>query len=151
MGNEALHSIGKGMWKDTTKLIRQRVSRVSRNLAWVLNDLQNLACQKLFKFQYVLLTWPISRVGTHELVMKSSFSQNLYQTLIHNPHINSHKNIGKWLNRITINFDTKLKPTLNIVVNHNFTYWEWETTHLREQLGAPKFLDIIIRNNSVKI
>ena len=24
---------------------------------------------------------------------------------------------------------------------------EWETTHVTEQLGAPKFLDIILRNN----
>ena len=91
----------------------------THDLAWVTNDLWNPACQRLFKFQHVLLAWPVSRVGTRKLVVKSSFSQNLHQTFTHNPYIKSHKNVGKWLNIITIKFDMKLKPIKNIVVNHN--------------------------------
>ena len=33
MGNKGLYSIGKGMWKDTLKIIKQRVSQVIRGLA----------------------------------------------------------------------------------------------------------------------
>ena len=78
----------------------------THDLAWVANDSWNPACQRIFKFQDMLLVWPVSRVGTHELVVKSLFSQNLHQTLAHNPYIKSHKSTGKWLN---IKFDTKLK------------------------------------------
>ena len=91
----------------------------TRDLAWVMNDSWNPTCQRLFKFLHVLLAWPISWVGTRELVMKSSFSQNLHQTFTHNPYIKSHKNAVKWLNIITIKFDMELKPIKNIVVNHN--------------------------------
>ena len=66
VGNEGLYSIGKGMWKGTLKFIRQTVSWVTRKLAWVANDSQNLAWQRLFKFQHVLLTWPF-----YELVFTS--------------------------------------------------------------------------------
>ena len=81
----------------------------TRDLAWVANDSWNPACQRLFKFQHMRLVWPVSRVGTRELVMKSLFSQNLHQTLTHKPYIKSHKSTGKWLNIITIKFDTKVK------------------------------------------
>jgi len=54
-------------------------------------------------------------------VTKTTSSQILHQILTHNPYIKSHKNIGKWLNKITIKFDMELKPTKYIVVNHNFT------------------------------
>ena len=57
--------------------------------------------------------------GTGELVVKSSFSHNLHQTLTHNSYIKSHKNAGKRLNKITIKFDTELSPIKNVVVNHN--------------------------------
>ena len=63
----------------------------TRELAWVANDSWNPVCQRLFIFQHVLLAWPILRVGTRELVMKSSFSQNLHQTLTHNLYIKSYK------------------------------------------------------------
>ena len=92
----------------------------TRDLAWVANDSWNLACQRLFKFQHMLLVWLVSRVGTRELVMKSLFSQNLHQTLTHNLYIKFYKNTRKWLNIITIKFDMELKPTKNIAVNHNY-------------------------------
>ena len=49
--------------------------------------------------------------ASHDLVAKSISSQVLHQTLTQNSYVKSHKNIGKWLNRITIKFDTELKPT----------------------------------------
>ena len=36
----------------------------TRDLVWVANDSWNPACQRLFKFQHVLLAWPVSWVGT---------------------------------------------------------------------------------------
>ena len=91
----------------------------TRDLSWVANDSWNLTCQRLFKFHHVLLTWPVSWVGTRELVVISSFSQNLHQTFTHNPYIKSHKNARKRLNIITIKFDMELNPIKDIVVNHN--------------------------------
>ena len=61
------------------------------------------------------------RLSTHELAANSPSSQ-IFAKLSHlNLTSNPTKNIGKWLNKNTIKFDTELKPTKNIVVNHNFT------------------------------
>ena len=94
---------------------RQCVLRVTRNLAWVASHLRKPAFQWLFKFQHVLLIWLILRVSSCESVanqvVKTTSSQILHQTLTHNPYIKSHKNTGKWLKRIIIKFDTKLKST----------------------------------------
>ena len=51
-------------------------------------------------------------------LLKSSHSFFITQPLQSNPTINT---VYKRLNRITIKFGTKLKPTKYIVVNHNFT------------------------------
>ena len=67
-------------------------------------------------YYYSTRSW---KGGTGELVVKSSFSHNLHQTLTHNSYIKSHKNVGKRLNIITIKFDMELSPIKNIVVNHN--------------------------------
>ena len=93
-------------------------------------------------FRESLMTWPESRVTRENQpindssdfsmcfscglfhgssVAKTTSSQILHQILTHNPYIKSHKNIGKWLNKITIKFDMELKPKKYIVVNHNFT------------------------------
>ena len=106
-------------WFDFYECYTTMFEYFTRELVWVANDSWNPVCQRLFIFQHVLLAWPILRVGTRELVMKSSFSQNLHQTLTHNPYIKSYKNAGKRLNIITIKFDTELNPIKNIVVNHN--------------------------------
>ena len=58
--------------------------------------------QKLFSFQ----------------LLESSHSLSITRPLQSNPTINTGY---KSLNRITIKFGTKLKPTKHIVVNHNFT------------------------------
>ena len=87
---------------------------------------RKLAFQWLFKFQHVLLMWLILRVSRCESVasqvVKTTSLQILHQTLTHSPYIKSHKNIGKWLNKNTIKFDTKLKKKKkkSIVVYHNF-------------------------------
>ena len=98
----------------TPKSNRQRVSRVTRNLAWVASHSRNPVYQRLFKFQHVLLTF-VSRVNSRESIArqveKITSSQILHQTLTHSFYIKSHKNTGKWLNRITIKFNTELKPT----------------------------------------
>ena len=58
---------------------------------------------------------------THELAANSPSSQ-IFTKLSHsNLTSNPTKNTGKWLNKNTIKFDMELKPTKNIVVNHNFT------------------------------
>ena len=51
-------------------------------------------------------------------LLESSHSLSITQPLHSNPTINTWY---KRLNRITIKFGTKLKPTKHIVVNHNFT------------------------------
>ena len=98
----------------TPKSNRQWVSRVTCNLAWVASHSRNPIYQGLFKFQHVLLTF-VSQVNSRESiarqVKKITFSQILHQTLTHSFYIKSHKNTRKWLNRITIKFDTELKPT----------------------------------------
>ena len=50
-------------------------------------------------------------------LLESSRSLSITQPLQSNPRINTGY---KRLNRITIKFGTKLKPTKHIVVNHNF-------------------------------
>ena len=103
--------MGMLLWSRKKKIaisVRYNIWIFHSRLGRVTNDWWNPTCQRLFKFQH-----------TRELVMKSSFSQNLHQTLAYNPYIKSHKNIGKWLNIITIKFDTELKPTKNIVINQN--------------------------------
>ena len=90
-----------------------RESLAKSSLSWTL---QILACASHMACFLGQQLW-VSR----EQVVKSTSSQILHQTLTHIPYIKSHKNTGKWLNRITIKFDTELKPTQNIVVNHIFT------------------------------
>ena len=94
---------------------RQWVSWVTRDLAWVTSHSWNPSYQWLFKFHHVLLTWLVSRVSSRESIVsqvaKTTSSQILHQTLTHSPYIKSHKSTRKWLNRNTIKFDTKLKPT----------------------------------------
>ena len=51
-------------------------------------------------------------------LLESSHSLSITQPLQSNPIINIRY---KRLNKITIKFGTKLKPTKHIVVNHNFT------------------------------
>ena len=55
---------------------------------------------------------------THALSLSLSLSLSLTQPLQLNPTINTRY---KKLNKITIKFDTELKPTKHIVVNYNFT------------------------------
>ena len=60
-------------------------------------------------------------LSTCELAANSPSSQ-IFAKLSHsNLTSNPTKNTRKWLNKNTIKFETKLKPTKNIVVNHNFT------------------------------
>ena len=58
------------------------------DLAWVVNDLWNSACQRLFKFQHVLFAWHVSWVGTRELVSReilifTKSSPNSYTQPLH--------------------------------------------------------------------
>ena len=82
---------------------------------WILNHVILIFMNGMLKYLNIsLVTWPESQMTREIQPVKSS--PNSYT---HNPYIKSHKNTRKWFNIITIKFDTKLKPTKNIVVNHN--------------------------------
>ena len=117
VGNKGLYSIGKGIEKTHLKLLGREFRGSLATWPKSRSDSQNPVWQRFFKFKHELLMWPFrelafvsqSRAGC-ELVTNSSFSQNLHQALTHNSYIKSHKNTGKWLNRITIKFYMELKP-----------------------------------------
>ena len=69
--------------------------------------------QKLFSLQFA---WVFTHI--HTLTLSLSLSHTHTQPLQLNPTINTRY---KKLNKITIKFDTELKPTKHIVVNYNFT------------------------------
>ena len=96
MGNEDLYSVGKE-WEKLHSKKQQVVGFVGHSRLG------------------------LSRESIVSQVVKTTSSQILHQTLTHNPYIKSHKSTAKWLEKITIKFDTKLKPTKYIVVNNNFT------------------------------
>ena len=113
VGNEGLYSIGKDLRKGTLKSNQAESfmghSRLGLSCEWpaksnLSKTLQIPACASHVAY---FAGWH-SR-ASRKLVAKLSFSHNLHQTLTHNPYIKSHKNIGKWLNKITIKFDTELK------------------------------------------
>ena len=64
-------------------------------------------------------------------LLQSSHSLSL--SITQSLQLNPNRNTGyKRLNKITIKFDTKLKPTKHIVVNYNFTIWKREQTLFHE-------------------
>ena len=72
------------------------------------------------------------------LIAKTTSSQILYQTLTHSPYIKSHKNSGKWLNRITIKFHMKLKPTKKHSCKskfYNLPIWLFRDKTLKQNLN----------------
>ena len=97
--------------KHTLKSSRQWVSRVTHNLAWVVKWLTKTSLAWDCSNSSMCFSRSLSRVVTCELVAKSHsskiFTKLSHTTLPLNPTIN----IGKWLNKITIKFDMKLKST----------------------------------------
>ena len=71
-------------------------------------------------------------------IAKTTSSQILYQTFTHSPYIKSHKNSGKWLNRITIKFHMKLKPTKKHSCKslfYNLPIWLFRDKTLKQNLN----------------
>ena len=105
----------KVWWKAHSKSSKQRVSWVTRDLTWITKLLakSNLA-KRLFKFQHVLVTWPFASWhswASRELVTNSSSSQKFTNLSHITLTLYPTKNIGKWLNKNTIKFDTEVKLT----------------------------------------
>ena len=110
MGNDGVYSVGKELEKSHLKKqqamcfmghLRLGMSHESlvKSILW--RTFQIPACAS----HVACFADQQSRVN-HEQVAKTTYSKTLHQSLTHSPYIKSHKNIGKWLNKITIKFDT---------------------------------------------
>ena len=101
-------------------LAKQNVSRVSLS---VLTFRIPVMCKDMHHFAGCLVASYPRKLFSLQLLESShtlslSLSLSLSQPLQLNPTINTRYNR---LNKITIKFGTKLKPTKHIIVNYNFT------------------------------
>ena len=102
--------------KAHSKSSRQRVSWVTRDLAYVSNDSRNPAWQRDFSNSSMCFSHGFSWVGTNEPVVNPSSSQNLDQSLTHNSYIKSHKKYREMIEHKYNQIWHRIKASKKIVV-----------------------------------